>query len=267
MTLPAGVTRGPGRRLPVSQRGYFTVFPDGVHFTACRFASLAQCLERGGYVLPLDRKPPAAGAPDNFVHQLQLAGDNTPKNGSTMRQAQKALRVLFPDPADAPAVLFGTMAEVELFEALRKGASVGVGMDCSKWPLYLKRWVGRKYDGGHYVTFDDVRPSSAVAGTVEVQLTDPMFAPARNIRPRWVPWSDVSPAASRLNGEVRVTVMYEANPAPPETCEQMAERLKSELIASEVELEAERQRSEDALTRAEAAEAIIATVRQAVAQP
>lgn len=208
MTLPAGVTRGQGERLAVSQKGYFCKFSDGsIHHTACRFASLAQSLARRGLKGSLSRKRPASGQPDNFVHQLQVAGDNTPKTGSTIKQAQKALRVLFPDKADDPGIKFGTMTETEFFAALQQGATVGIGFDCSKLPPAQKRWVGQKYMGGHFLTFDDVRGLGTAE--IEVAVTDPMYTPAKAIKSTWQPWSDFSPAASRLNGELRVTVGYQ----------------------------------------------------------
>ena len=50
---------GPGRKETVSQRGWFVDNgPDGKrHFTACRFAVIAQLAIRMGYDLPLARAP------------------------------------------------------------------------------------------------------------------------------------------------------------------------------------------------------------------
>lgn len=225
MSLPAGVKIGPGRRLSVSQRGYFTRFPDGsTHFVACRFAGAAQVCERVGYELPLSRKKPAPGEPDNFVHTLQLAGDPTPKTGSTLGMLRKALLALLPD---AP-ISMGWMSDAEIFEALRNGATISIGADCGKWPVWLKRYVGRAYNGGHIIAFDDVRGDP---GAEEVALTDPMHAPAKLIKPRWVRWADVAPSLSRTPKGIVVTIGYEgAVQASQEPPEPTTEELKAQIV-------------------------------------
>jgi hypothetical protein len=182
---------GPGIKQTVTERGWFAP-----PFTACRFAVIAQIALRMGYQVPLTRQPKNA---DNFVRDLQLAGDNTPHNGSTMRQGQKAVRALLPG---AP-FLFGTMSDAEMFAAVQKGATVGFAVDCSKLPRYLKNFVGYGYKGDHYMAID---------GTdgVNVDLSDPMYRPAGQAKPRSVPFGDIEDAVLRDKaGDMIVTLGYQ----------------------------------------------------------
>lgn len=217
--LPPGVSRGPGRRLPVSQRGWFTRLPDGsVHFTACMFAGLSQILERRGFRLPLGRAKPAPGEPDNFVHQLQLAGDPTPQNGSTIRQSQAALRKLFGDTPTG--ISFGTMSDAEVQAELAKGATIRISIDCSKLPRRLRRWVGYGYTGRHAIALDDVKLDEEDA--VQVALTDPMWKPAREIRSTWAWWTELAPAIVRTAKGIVVTIGYQGDGSTPATPEPTA---------------------------------------------
>jgi hypothetical protein len=191
MTLPAGVTLAAGRKQTVTERGWFAP-----PFTGCRFAVIAQICLRMGYDVPLERSPD--GAP-NFVYDLQQAGDNTPGDGSTMRQGQKAMRALLPN---AP-ILFGTLTDTEFADAVGKGATVGFAVNCAKLPAYLKNYVGSGYVGGHYMAIDGVN----LDGTVD--LSDPMYRPAKQAKPRTVPWDDISPAIERdAQGAIIVTMGY-----------------------------------------------------------
>lgn len=252
MTLPLGVTLGRGRKLPVSQRGWFTKAADGTqHFTACMFAGLAQILERVGYRMPLGRDIPLPGQPDNFVHTLQKAGDPTPLTGSSMRQSQTALRKLLPD---AP-VLFGTMSETELFEALAKGATVRIIVDCSKLPRERKRWVGQGFMGGHAVTVD------GISGSV-VDWTDPMYRPAKAIKAEPVEWSTVSSAVKRNANGIVVTLGYENTVVPVDPLAELREQnetLARELMA--VQTDRNQLTADLAATRQE-----LATTKGALAQ-
>lgn len=182
-----------GHKQTITERGWFAP-----PFTACRFAVHAQQAIRAGYDVPLARTPNGA---DNIVRILQLAGDNTPGNGSTMRQGQKAVREVFGD--DAP-FLFGTLDDAELFDAVRKGATVGFAVRCGRLPRYLKNFVGYGYTGGHYMAIDAVYDD----GTVD--LSDPMYRPARQAKPRRVPWSDLQAAIVRDNvGHAIVSLAFE----------------------------------------------------------
>jgi hypothetical protein len=185
---------GPGVKQTVTERGYFAP-----PFTACRFAVIAQILLRMGYQVPLERKPGA----DNFVLDLQLAGDNTPKNGSSMRQGQKAVAALLPD---AP-VLFGTITDTEMFDAVGHGATVGFAVNMGKMPRELKNFCGYGFNGGHYMAVD-----AAYGGVdgFDVDLNDPMYRPAKNAQPRRVAWNDIKDAIVRDGaGNLIVTLGFQ----------------------------------------------------------
>jgi hypothetical protein len=189
MTYPVG----PGHKQTVSERGWFT---EDTGMTACRFAILTQIAIRTGYSVPLARQPKGA---DNFVYDLQLAGDNTPHNGSTMRQGQKGVAALLPG---AP-ISFGTMTDAEMFEAVKRGATVGFAVNCGKLPRYLRNFVGYSYTKGHYVAVDGVDGNM-------VDLSDPMYRPARDAKPRRVDWADLSPAVLRdRQGALIVSLGYQ----------------------------------------------------------
>lgn len=279
MSLPPGVVTGPGRRLPVSQRGYFTRFPDGtVHFTACMFAGLAQILERRGFRLPLGRQRPAPNQADNFVHQLQVAGDPTPANGSTIAQSQAALRKLF--GTTPTGVQFGTMSAPEIAAELAKGATIRVSVDCSKLPRALKRWVGYSYTGRHAITLDDAR--SLDNGAIAVALTDPMYRPAKAIMAVWVALADLDAALVRTAKGIVVTLGYQADPpappappAPAETDAQRAARIQNlldtELAKNQILLQANQTvagernaEHEQRLAQAERSQQLIADVEAAI---
>lgn len=235
MTLPAGVTLGAGKRVPVSQRGYFCFIHNEWHYTACMFAGEAQLNIREGFDVPLGRTAPPPGEPDNWVHQLQLAGDPTPLTGSTMRQSQVALRKLLP----TSTIKFGTMSDAEILTELGNGASIRMSFDCSKLPRPLKRRVGYGYMGRHAMVVDDVRGTAA---DTEGSLTDHMWKPAKAIRAIWVKWSDIAPAIVRApNGEAYVAIAYESaayttepDPLPPpvETDAAKVARLEQELATA-----------------------------------
>ena len=177
---------GPGVDITVSERGWFAP-----PLTACRFAVETEIAEWMGYTsLPLARRPKGA---DNFVRDMQLAGDSTPQNGSTLRQGQKAIRVLMPD---AP-FLFGALSDAELLAAVAKGAKVGFAVDCSKLAPALKRFVGRSYNGGHYMCFG---PSG---------LSDAMFKPARLAHPQNISYDSFRDAIVRdAAGDVIVVLGF-----------------------------------------------------------
>lgn len=188
MTYPVGTQ---GRKQTVSERGWFAP-----PFTGCRFAVIAQIALRMGYELPLARQPEGV---ENAVRDLQLAGDNTPGNGSTMAQGQKAIRALLP----GSDFLFGTLTDEEFHEAVAKGATVGFAVNFAKMPRYLKNFTGYGYNGGHYMAVDGSDGDS-------VDLSDPMYRPAREAKPRRVPFADFKNAILRNGaGEMLVTMGYE----------------------------------------------------------
>lgn len=182
---------GPGRKQTITERGWYAP-----PYTACRFAVIAQIAVRMGYELPLERYPEGV---ENAVYDLQLAGDRTPHNGSTMAQGQKAIRALLPG---AP-FFFGVLSDTEMFEAVGRGATVGFAADCGNLPRYLKNFIGQGYDGGHYLAIDGVYED----GTVD--LSDPMYRPARAAKPRRIPWVDIKDAILRnAAGAIYVTFGY-----------------------------------------------------------
>jgi hypothetical protein len=196
-----------GRKQTVTERGWFAP-----PFTACRFAVLAQIAVRMGYDVPLARQPEGV---DNFVRDLQIAGDNTPQNGSTMRQGQKAVAALLPD---AP-YFFGTMTDAEVMDAVNRGATVGFAVDCGKLPRYLKQYVGYAYNGGHYVAVDGVDGNM-------VDYSDPMYRPAREAKPRRVNWADISPAVLRNSaGALIVSLGYQDEALLQQQLDKAQERL------------------------------------------
>lgn len=190
MTLPIV----PGKRIVGSERGWFAP-----PFTACRFAEIAKQARAQGYDVPLARQPEGV---DNFVRDLQIAGDNTPGNGSTMRQGQKAIRALLPDAR----FQFGTISDAELFDFVTRGATVSFAVDCGKLPRYLKRFVGYGFNGGHYMGVDGVYGSLE---SFDIDLSDAMYRPAREAKPRRVPWDHVRSAVLRSGGgDIFVTMSW-----------------------------------------------------------
>ncbi len=196
MTWPAAA----GRKQTVTERGWFAP-----PFTACRFAVEAQVELRMGRDLPLALQPYGA---DNAVRDLQVAGDPTLGTGSTIRQGQAAIRKLIPDSD----MKWGWMTPAELLDAVKNhGATVGFGVDCAKWPRYLRVFVGFAYTGGHYVCVDGVDDTGT---EVVVDLNDPMDGPTKHrpnrvAQPRRRSWTDVLKGVSLVGGLMRVTLGYE----------------------------------------------------------
>jgi|ERR1035437_266793 hypothetical protein len=174
---------GPGVKQTISQRGWFTKLTG---FTACRFATGAQCLVRTGVQVPLARQPKGV---DNFVYDLQLAGDNTPKNGSSLGQLQKGIAKLVPDAQ----ILFGRMTDAEMFSAVQKGATVGFVANFARLTPALREafFCGRGFVGGHAMAIDAVYDD----GTVDVST--PMYKPAAQAKPVRVAYSAIKNAIER----------------------------------------------------------------------
>ncbi|HET7128963.1 MAG TPA: hypothetical protein VFJ93_07805 [Gaiellaceae bacterium] len=150
-----------------------------------------------GFDVPTARWP--KGTP-NIVQILQAAGDNTPGDGSTMRQGQKAVRIVFPG-AD---FLFGRLSDDEFHDAVRNGATIGFSVDCGKLPRYLKNFVGQGYDGGHYMSVDGAYDDGSD------DLFDPMYRPSKEAKPRRVNFGDFAKAIARdRHGDIIVTMGYE----------------------------------------------------------
>src|SRR5688572_27945482 len=180
MALPNGVTLGPGgRTLGVSQRGWW-VPP----LTSCMFAALDFALEHAGYITPLKRAadayPVGSG---NFVYRLHRASGAPLSRGTTTRESQRALRVLLPN---AP-VLFGSLTDHELLDALNKGAAIRIIVpNCTKLPRSLRGWVGLGYDKGHALNMIGPVGADSTIGWI-----DPLARPPGKIKPVTVPYGDV----------------------------------------------------------------------------
>ena len=208
MSLPDGVSIGPGRSIFVTQRGYWT---RTYGFKSCMFAALAKLLEYAGYRVPLARRK-SQMPPENFVLALHRASGAPLNKGSTIRHSRVALRKLLPD---AP-VLFGAVSDLDLVGLLIDGYMVRIAVNCGRLPNSLKRWVGESYNGGHAVTIED--PQMSEEDGLTVLWMDPMgkpWAPFNYAGQRISIW-DFLPAASRTDaGLIRVTFTAK-DTAPPE---------------------------------------------------
>lgn len=207
-SLPPGVTIGDaGLQTAVTERGYFCRIGDSIYFTACMFAALAELLIWAGYRVPLARKK-SQTPPENFVFQLQTAGDPTPKTGSTIAQSQAALRKLLPD---AP-VLFGALTPTELAAALFAGAKIRVIVDCSKLPREMKTHVGQGYAGGHACNMSEPELTD---GELTVLWTDPMGKPWQRYAGERRAWLDFDQALKTTSdGKIIVTLTYKSAAVP-----------------------------------------------------
>lgn len=215
MSLPAGVVKYPdhGRRVPVTQRGWWTLMsmPDGSvqqHFTSCMFACGDMILERIGYMTPLLRGEHDYDGTDphvtNMVLALHKASGRPLYQGSVVQDTLNAIAKLFPGE-DVP-LFAGTMNYTEITTTL---ANLGI-IRFSVRPLtdMPRAWnLPAGYGGsGHaivankrericYGAKDAARYNDGWAddgyheghlGVRELHIVDPMFRPASGYDGQWV---------------------------------------------------------------------------------
>lgn len=215
MSLPRAVTLADqGRRLFVTQRGYFTLGADGErHFVSCMFAALATLLEWAGYRLPLHRSIEKV-PPHNFVLTLHRKSGapldelRYPTTGTTNEHTRTALRELLPG---AP-VTFATLTDDEFIAALAD--DVGLRFTANAKDLYgagLRLPAGNA-DIGHAYAAIGTRMVDGVRG---VFVLDPMGRPAQDYRGEWVRWNALRQHLRRSNGKIIVTMVRKSAAVVP----------------------------------------------------
>jgi hypothetical protein len=215
MSLPAGVTVGPGRRRFITQRGYWCgpscakklCSDKCCKFTSCMFAALGSLLEHAGYRLPVARKLEAADV-ENFVLTLHKASGAPLRNSTNVRRTKWALDKLLP----ASPVHYAKLTKEEIWRLLGDKGAVRIIVRCDRIPSSFGRPAGTA-DGLHAVSFQGRR---IVGGERRTFWMDPMGRPSTGYEGLFVDFDKI-PFRTDSAGKVATTftVLSAAAPASP----------------------------------------------------
>jgi hypothetical protein len=213
MSLPKGVTVGPGRRRFVTQRGYWCgpscaeklCSGKCCRFTSCMFAALATLLEHAGYRLPVPRKLEEA-PPENFVLALHKASGASVGKSTNIGQTKKALDKLL----TSSPVHYADLTKEEIWRLLGDKGAVRIIVRCDHIPLSFGR-PGGNSSGLHAVSFQGRRRT--VDRRRQTFWMDPMGRPSQGYEGLFVDFDRI-PFRTRA-GKVSTTFTLLSAATPP----------------------------------------------------
>ena len=219
MSLPAGVTVGPGRRRFTTQRGYWCgpscteklCSGKCCRFTSCMFAALVSLLEHAGYRLPLPRKLENA-PPENFVLALHKASGASVAKSTNIRQTKKALDKLL----TASPVHYAKLTREEIWRLLGDKGAVRIIVRCDRIPLSFGR-PGGSSSALHAVSFQGRR---TVDGQRQTFWMDPMGRPSQGYEGLFVDFDQIpfrTASASKVSATFTLLSSAASPSSPKET--------------------------------------------------